>query len=462
MTQAQKRSSPPPIVFILLGVAFVVAIPKAASMIKQFGHANHDRISFGQKSLIASGAIAEKQKGVEAYAEKDYSTALEQFEDALRQQRNDPETLIYRNNAKAYANHQKTLQVAVSVPIGSNPNVASEILRGVAQAQTEINNKGGSFALVVGIADDKNDPDTAKQIATELTKNDQILAVIGHNASNVSLEAAPIYQQASLVMVTPTSFAETLSGIGSYIFRTVPTTRAMATRLAEYTVKTAQKSEVAVCYDSKSADSASFKDEFAAALANQGGRIVPTICDFASPIFNPIAAMQDIRSRGAKSIVLVPHIDRIPKAIGLAKVNQGQLALLSSPTLYTFQTLQEGKSDVNGLVFPAAWHPQMYRDRLFSQAARQLWGGEVSWRTATSYDAVEAISAGLQQNQSRSGLQQALRNPSFTVDGAGETVRFDPQTGDRKLMVQLVQVQQSNSSRSGTGYDFAALEARDR
>ena len=470
MTQARKRSSLPPILFILLGLILVFVMPKLALLIQQSlsrsfnPESGINRISSGEKSLIASGATAEKRSGIEAYAKKDYSMALEQFEAALKQQRNDPETVIYRNNARAYASHHKILKIAASVPIGSNPNVASEILRGVAQAQDEINSKGGinQSDLVITIVDDSNNPGTAKQIATELVKNDQILAVVGHNASNVSLEAAPVYQQSGLVMVSPTSFAGTLSGIGNYIFRTVPTTRAMASRLAEYTVKTAQKSDVAVCYDSQSSDSASFKDELATALADQGGRIMPTACDFASPTFNASAAMQEIRSRGAKAIVLSPHIDRISKAIELARANQGQLPLLSTPTLYTLQTLQEGKSDVNGLVFPAAWHPQAHLDRPFSQAARQRWGGEVSWRTATSYDATEAIIAGLQQSQTRSGLQQALRSPSFITDGAGDTIRFDPQTGDRKLPIQLVQVQPSNASRSGTGYDFVPVEPRAR
>jgi len=382
----------------------------------------------------------------------------------MRSPCNDPETFIYRNNARAYANHHQTLQIGVSVPISSNTNVASEILRGVAQAQDEINRGGGinQSDLVIAIANDSNDPDTAKQIATKFANNKQILAVIGHNASNVSLIAAPIYQQAGLVMVTPTSFAGTLSGMGNYIFRTVPTARAMATRLAEYAVKTAHKPDVAVCYDSQSLDSSSFKDEFVAALTDQGGRIVPTVCDFAFPTFNPGTAMQDIRKRGAKAIVLVPYIDRIPRAIELARANQGQLSLLSSPTLYTFQTLQDGKADVNGLVLPAPWYPQAHPDHPFAQAARHLWGGEVSWRTATSYDAAQAIIAGLQQSQTRSGLQQALRNPEFTAEGAGEPVRFDVQTGDRKLAIQLVQIQPANPSRSGTGFDFVPVETRNQ
>lgn len=89
MTQARKRSSPPPIVLIVLGLMLVAAVPKAVSMIQRsLSQSASDsrissRISSGERSLLASGATPEKQKGVEAYAKKDYSAALEQFEAAL-------------------------------------------------------------------------------------------------------------------------------------------------------------------------------------------------------------------------------------------------------------------------------------------------------------------------------------------------------------------------------------------
>jgi len=272
---------------------------------------------------------------------------------------------------------RSVLHIAVSVPIGSNLNVAQEILRGVAQAQDEINAKGGinGAGLAVAIANDANDPDLAKQIATTFVKNEQILGVIGHNASNASLAAAPIYQQGRLVMISPTSFAETLSSFGSYIFRTVPTTRAMAARLAEYVAKTAQKPDIIVCYDSQAPDNISFKDEFVASFSKLGGRLVPILCDFASPTFSSSAVVREALSRSAKGLVLSPHIDRISKAIELARVNQGQLLLFSSPSLYTLQTLKEGQLSINGLVLPAVWHPQTYPTSRFPQAARRRWGG---------------------------------------------------------------------------------------
>jgi branched-chain amino acid transport system substrate-binding protein len=285
-----------------------------------------------------------------------------------------------------------------------------------------------------------------------LTKDPSILAVIGHNASNASLEAAPIYQQEKLVMVTPTSFANNLSGFGSYIFRTVPNISLMAAPLAEYAVKTAGKTNIAVCYDSQAPDNISFKDEFVAALTAAGGKLVPTVCDFSLPSFNPESAIADAVSKGAQGLMVAPHIDRIDRAISLARSNRGKLPLYGSTTLYTFQTLKDGQKDVDGLVLPVPWHPETNPGSRFPENARQRWGGIVNWRTATSFDATQAVIAGLRQSNTRFGLQQALRNPNFSAAGSSEDVKFLP-TGDRAGKPILVQVKQGGS----TGYNFVPL-----
>jgi branched-chain amino acid transport system substrate-binding protein len=411
-----------------------------------------NRISLGNQILLTSQTTAAKEAGVQAFAKGDYQAAVQNFQASLQQNRNDPETIIYLNNATA--SNGSFLKIAVSVPIGSNPNVAQEILRGVAQAQDEINTSGGlnGAKLQVEIVNDDNSPEVVREVAKTLTQDPSILAVIGHNASNASLEAAPIYQREKLVMVTPTSFANNLSGFGSYIFRTVPNISIMAAPLAEYAVKTAGQTNIAICYDSQAPDNISFKDEFVAALTAAGGKLVPTVCDFSLPSFNPNIALADAVSKGAQALMLAPHIDRIDRAISLARSNQGKLPLYGSTTLYTFQTLKEGQSDVNGLVLPVPWHPETNPGSPFPENARRRWGGNVNWRTATSFDATQAVIAGLRQSTTREGLQQALRKESFSTPGSSEDVKFLP-TGDRAGKPILVQVKQGGS----TGYNFVPL-----
>jgi branched-chain amino acid transport system substrate-binding protein len=69
------------------------------------------------------------------------------------------------NNATA--SNGSSLKIAVSVPIGSNPNVAQEILRGVRQAQDEVNNSGGinGAKLQVEIVNDDNSPEVVREVA---------------------------------------------------------------------------------------------------------------------------------------------------------------------------------------------------------------------------------------------------------------------------------------------------------
>ena len=191
------------------------------------------RISLGNKVLVTADNNPDKQAGVQAFDEGNFAAAVDKFSSSLQLSRNDPEAWIYLSNAAA-AKEGNVLKIAVSVPIGGNLNVAREILRGVAQAQYEVNQNGGvgGRRVQIEIANDDNDRASAQQIATDFVKDSSILAVVGHNSSEASIAAAPVYQQGGLVMISPTSVARSLSGIGDYIFRTTPSSRIIADRLA--------------------------------------------------------------------------------------------------------------------------------------------------------------------------------------------------------------------------------------
>jgi len=348
-----KRFAAVGIVGLLLlatGKIVVDEMQRPASQITQpFAKTESYLISLGETILIKTDG-AEKQKGSDAFAKGNYSEARDDFKASLEKKPNDPEALIYLNNAIVNLNpNRPPRRIAVSVPIGSNVNVASEMLRGIAQAQNEINNKDGA-KLEIKIANDSNNEQIARSIAAEFVNDDKILAVVGHNASNVSKAAADIYQNRGLVMITPASFADILSGFSPYIFRTVPNPQLMAYRLAKYVINTAKKTNIAVCYDSEATDNNSFKESFVESLKKLGGRDIPVACNLAVPTFNANAVIAEAIQNQADGLMLSPHIDRISKAIELAKANNGKLPLFGSPTLYTYQTLQEGQANVNALV----------------------------------------------------------------------------------------------------------------
>ncbi len=417
----------------------------------------NNRLSLGNRILIKADFTRDKLIATQAFANGDYENAIAKFGFSLKMKRNDPESLIYRNNAKAMASGN-TIKIATSVPLGGNLNIAKEILRGVAQAQNEVNQNGGigGKLLQVEIANDDNDPEIARQIASEFVNDEDIVAVIGHNASETSIAAAPIYEQGRLVMISPTSIAPSLSGIGRYIFRTIPTPRNNADLLAQYIVNSAHKPRVAICSASKSEASQSFQENFSWAIFQFGGKVVDTACDFSDPNFDPSEISSQAISDGADALLLAPSLYDLNPALQTIQANKKRLTLLGNQTLYVFNTLEEGQADVSGMALSVVWHPDTIPNKTFPLNANKLWGGSASWRTAMAYDSTLAIIAGLRSGFTREQLQRSLSTPGFLVNGATGKIEFLP-SGDRNLKGTLIRIQPGK--KSGTGYDFVPFKS---
>jgi branched-chain amino acid transport system substrate-binding protein len=406
-----------------------------------------DRSSIGERLLIKEIDSSEKREGINSFANGDYDGANRHFRASLQQSQNDPEARVYSQNSMAIqkvGDAKKLVKIAVVIPIGSNVNIAQEMLRGVSQVQAEINQNGGinGMPIVLQIFNDDNNPKIAAAIANQVIKDSQTIAAIGSNTSDASLAAAPIYQKAGLIMITPTSLTRDLSGIGSFVLRTAPTSQSLTSTLAKQIFSVDRHKKLAICFDSKASDSLTFKEDLIAEFARLGGEIASFTCDVAAAGFSPNNAIDKAKNLGADSLFIASHIDRLPLALQVAAANNGSLKLYSSPTLNTFQTLQAG-SAVAGLVLVTPWqNPLEPQSGSFADRSQRLWGGQVSWRSAMSYDAGMAIVTGLRQsNGTRLGLQQALHHPQFSAEGASDRVKFLP-TGDRVFQPKIAQVRQ--------------------
>lgn len=407
------------------------------------------RFSTGSRSLIP-GASADKQAGITSIAQGNFDSAVTSLQASLQANRNDPEALIYLNNARI--GNQKSYSIAASVPIGSDLNAAQEMLRGVVQAQDEVNRAGGisGIPVKVVIANDDDNPDIAKQVAQGLVDNADVLGVVGHYASDVSIAAAPVYKAGGLVAISPVSTSVKLSGISPYTFRTVPSDYVAARALADYVLNTLKQKNAAVFYNSKSGYSQSLKSEFVTALGLGGGRVTNEF-DLSDSGFSPARSLEQATQQGATVLAMLPNSGTLDRALQVVEVNQGKLKLLGGDDVYSPKTLEVGSSQAVGMVVAVPWNILSDPQSPFVQQSRQLWGGDVNWRTAMSYDAAKALIAALTQNQTREGIQKALSTPNFSAAGATGTVSFLP-SGDRNQSDQLVKIQPG--SRSGLGYDF--------
>jgi len=460
---------------ICVGLAIVLLIPRISPLIPRISPGSTlptpspDGVSSGEKLLVQTSALWSKQRGINEFADSNYPEALKLLKQSWREDRRDPETLIYINNALLKAINADYYTIAIVVPIrrnqdGSilNANLAEELLRGIAQAQTEVNlgllaapdsNKdfpGQGFlepkaikgkGLKVIIADDGNIKSYAKQRANYLVTQPDILAVIGHYTSDMTVETVDIYNQNKLVAISPGSTTEELTRKPrKYFFRTAPTTSIEAEGLVNQLIKVGEK-KVAVFYNPNSPFSASLWEEFKKQFEAQGGSTfrISNYYDLSKNDFNAEAAIKEVEKAGKTALLVIPDgqvTNSLENAIEMIKINGDRNWIVGPWTLYEPRTLEVAKQlkSIEKLGISVFWHPTISFDKKFPVNAEKLWGGPVNTRSALTYDAAKTLikALELQPEPSREGMQKTLASPDFKADGATGIIEFDSTTGNRK------------------------------
>lgn len=433
-----------------------------------------DDLSCGEEILIPGSALDAKQQAVKAFAERNYALAVDLLETARQQQGNDPETLIYLNNAKLAAQNADAYTIAVVAPIKGDTqalNSGMEIIRGVAQAQDAINKtdtKIGGKGLIVIIGDDANDPQKAIRKAEDLVNIGQVLGVVGHFSSDVSLKAVPVYEKHQLVAVSPTSTSALLSNTTNFFFRTVPSDAVTAQALASYLINQSPGlPKVAIFNNPNSPYSESIREQFINNLSAGGGTILKNNddkFDFSRTSFNASTAVQLAKQEQVNALALFPNSSTRAEAIEVVKANgEDKFPIIAADSVYNEYTLKFGAAEAaNNLVIAIPWISFNSPNQNFAREAKNLWGGSVSWRTALAYDATRVLISAFeslweqQELTKRIAVQKALANENFSSYGATGEIHFLA-NGDRKeSRIDFAKVVPSNCS--PFGYSFVPLD----
>ncbi len=462
-----------------------------SSFLSQCPKQTGDFISEGEDILDYSKPSA-KIQGAEYYAQCDYKKALSRFKDAWQSDKLDPETLIYLNNALLETKKAEyyTVAVAVSIPRDQNSPVgdsrAKEMLRGVAQLQTEINLwlfdvndqfvkdfpgqgvlKGKAIngkGLKVIITNDENNESKAKQRAEALSKLPEILGVVGHYASEMTVATVDIYDKKDLVLISPGSTTNELTKYPRKNFlRTVFSGEQQSPAIAKFLQEKSIKKAVSF-YSEGSIFSDSFNESFKNIFKQSpfyGTVIKVGEFDLGKPDFNEKKAIQELRRQEGivgTTIGLVLFPDAVSNAqnnaIKLIKLNNSQNWMIGSWGLRSPNTLKQvdNLQPFQKFFVPVPWDSLTSPNQDFLKDAKNLWGtASVNAITALSYDATLALIKALEKenNPTRINILEQLKAPDFSVDGgATGTIEFNPENGDRKNpsveFVHIVECQTDN------------------
>jgi branched-chain amino acid transport system substrate-binding protein len=417
--------------------------------------ADNSRISRGNSTFFPEINNISRGKGIQAFQQGNYPEATKFFEQAVKANPYDPEVLIYYNNSLS---HQKgsPLTLAVVVPVDKSTITTQEVLRGVAQAQDKFNqNKGLNGRLLeIVIANDSN-TEKAKEVAQELIKDSSILGVIGHISSDATNMALREYEKAKLAVISPTSTSILLNN--PVFFRAVSSDESAGKKLAEYTYKSLKLKKAVIFGNPTNSYSNSIREIFTNQFEKLGGEVVrKPLIDLTSPTFDAEKEVaKSVYSDQAEAVMLFSNTQKLDITLKIAreitKRNEilktqnpprRELKMLGGDNLYQGDILTNGGKNVEGLIIAVPWFRETPQAKSFAQKSDKQWGGAISWRTATSFDATQALIKALSNNPSRSTVLKGLANVSLTAsETSGYPLKFTPER-EREGQSILVQIKQ--------------------
>jgi branched-chain amino acid transport system substrate-binding protein len=417
------------------------------------------RFSRGERVLFTDAINADLNRGIEAFNLRRYSDAIKQFQKAVQGDLSQPEPQIYLNNARSRLTGVPFTLAAV-VPVDNAETSALEMLRGIADAQTKFNESGGlnNRLLEIVIANDGNEVSRATRVAQQLIQDDTVLGVIGHNSSAASKAGLAEYTKAGLAMVTPTSASTQLAN-SPVFFRTVISNEQTSKKLAEYTNRELGIKKVVIFSSPKDPFSVDAQKYFEQYFHQLGGQTIQF--DLSDSKLDPEAAIsQSVYQEKARAALLLPSTDLTSVAMAIAQANSAlppadRMKPLGITTMYRPTTLTSGGEAVRGLVLAIPWFAKAQPSIPFAQKAAERWKGQVSFRTAASFDAAQALIKAVSDHPTRRNVIENLRSTNLQAnDTSGDPVRFSAK-GERLGEPVLVEVKRSGTT---PAYSFELVE----
>ncbi|QKQ74380.1 AAA-like domain-containing protein [Nostoc sp. TCL240-02] len=426
-----------------------VPTPSTTEQPKQPQPGSPSLISEGKFTLFVRSENPSLTQAFEAFQNKDYTQAqvVDFFQKARQAFPYDPELRIYYNNARA-DQQGNPLTLAVVLPdTNKEANISKELLRGVAQAQNNFNSLDGvnKRFLKIVIANDSSDKTQAQKVAGELIKdqNKKILGVIGHYTSPNSQAALPQYESAGIAMISPGSTSTSLNS--RVFFRTVLSAKVNAAKLANYASNQDYK-RVVIFYNPNDTYSNNVKEQFVSSFKDNNNEVIRTI-NLANASLDISAEILKINDQDqAHAIVLFPNTELTSVALAIARAQGSKkLPLLGGNSLYNPDTLKSEAFE--GLVISVDWFAEEQnstKSTKFAEEAKGMWGGRISWRTATAYDATQAFikAISMSNNPTHQTVLKNLKSQDFSLpanETSGYPLRFNKK-GDRQQEPVLVKV----------------------
>jgi branched-chain amino acid transport system substrate-binding protein len=322
--------------------------------------------------------------------------------------------------------------------------------KGLEMALEEINQKkvlGRRIELLW--RDDQGSVSQGRAVAQQLAENPDVMAVIGHYQSSITIPVSLIYQHYGLLMVSATATATKVTSRDgmNLVFRNIPDDRQVASQLADFSLSQGYKRIIVVNEDNE------FGSSLANAFENRAGHIGLNVVDRRSYDFTTgdshfkkmIQTWQDFYQFDA--VFLAGVVPKAAEFIALARDMGVRVPIIGGDGLDSPQLWEIGGDRVDGVIVGTYFHPEQAGRKVseFVTAFNKKYGVMPDAWAALSYDSLHLLAQAMRKAETcNPPLVAETLHTMEAFEGVTGQTRFDEQGNvvGRSIVTKVVRNRQ--------------------
>jgi branched-chain amino acid transport system substrate-binding protein len=334
---------------------------------------------------------------------------------------------------------EKTLNLGVIAELtGDMPAVGASCRNAAEMAVKEVNAAGGlqvgkeKMKVKLVIEDNGGKADQSAAAAQKLITQDEVLAIVGPNASRYAIPAAEIAESSETVLITPwstnpkTTRDANTNQPKKYVFRACFIDPFQGGVLAKFALEKLKAKKAAVLYDVASDYNKGIAEVFKANYEKLGGKIV-AFETYTTNDKDFSAQLTKIKSAAPDVIFLPNYYSEVPLQVQQAKRLGIDVPFIGSDSWGSNELLTLGGADLNGYYFSTHYAADNAAPaaKKFIEDYEKTYGAKPDDVAALTYDAFGLLFGAIKS--AGKADREAIRASLSTLPG------YQGVTGDMKF-----------------------------
>lgn len=337
---------------------------------------------------------------------------------------------------------------------GDIPAVGASFKNAAEMAVAEVNNAGGlevggqKYKIVLVLEDNAGKADQSASAAQKLITQDNVVAIVGPNASRYAIPASEIAESNQVVLISPwstnpkTTLDANTGQPKKYVFRACFIDPFQGRVVAKFAREQLKASKAAVLYDVASEYNKGIAEFFKATFEESGGTVVAfETYTTGDKDFN--AQLTKIKEAGPDVIFLPNYYSEVPLQIQQAHGLGVTVPFLGSDSWGSSELLNLCGKDCEGYYFSTHYAADVATPiaTKFIEGYKAKYGSTPDDVAALTYDAFGLLFQALQSagKVDRQAVRDALAQiPKF--EGVTGTMQFQEGSGDPIKSAVILQV----------------------